>query len=506
MMSGRRIPNRRGRGAKGVTEQGSGIRETRLMMQSIGKVLSPELIRVKERAKANPKERFTSLAHYLTVDRLRRSYDRLNKDSAVGVDGISKAKYGENLEENLKDLHRMLKEMKYRARPVLRVYIEKEDGSKRPIGIPTTEDKIVQGAVVEILSAIYEVDFHGFSYGFRPGKSAHDALQALQTALQKGKVNWVLDTDISKFFDSIDHKELMSVIKGRVVDGRLLRIIGKWLSTGAVEEDGRRIRSKKGTPQGGTISPMLANIFLHTILDNFVSEWRKSEATGEVYIVRYTDDFVIAAENKRDAERLLAELRTRFESFGLSLHSGKTNLVKFGRESVDEWQSGGDKPGTFNFLGFTHIAGLDRNGRYLVKRKTMSKRLRRSIKRSYQICRRMMHAPIKEQYARISKILIGHYNYYGVRGNFDALRRFYYEVWKMWYRMLKRRSQKGMKFKKYEKILELFPLPRPMITHSEGWLPVDPGYLLAPKELLWRKSRMRESLMSGSVRVKSSNG
>lgn len=470
-------PEGRGRGAKGMTEQGACIRETRTMFQTVGKTLSPELMRVKEKARTKPNEQFRSLAHYLTVDMLRRSYKRLNKDSAVGVDGVSKAEYGENLEENLTDLHRRLKEMKYRASPVKRVYIEKGDGSRRPLGIPTTEDKIVQGAVVEILSAIYEVDFYGFSYGFRPNKSAHNALQALQTAFQKGKVDWVIDADLRKFFDSIDHKELMSVLKRRVIDGRLLRIIGKWLSTGVVVEDGRRIRRKQGTPQGGIISPMLANIFLHTVLDDFIHKWRKTKAKGEVYIVRYADDFVIATENREDAEILLEGLQKRFEKFKLKLHPKKTRLVRFGRRWVEEWKRGGDKPGTFNFLGFTHISGRDRKGRYLVKRKTMKKRLRRAIRKTYRICRKMMHKPISEQQKRLKRMLMGHFNYYGVRGNFDALKQFYYKTWVMWYNTLNRRSQKGLRFSSYKTLLERYPLPRPKITHSEGWLPINPGYL-----------------------------
>ena len=461
-----------------MTEQGTCSREIRTTFQTVGKNLSPDLLRVQERAKANKEEQFRSLAHYMTVECLRRSYKRLNKQSAVGVDGLSKSEYGDNLEGNLIDLHRRLKKMQYRASPVRRVYIEKEDGSKRPLGIPTTEDKIVQGAIVEILSAVYEVDFHGFSYGFRPNKSQHKALQSLQTVLQKGKVNWVIDADISKFFDSVDHKELMLVIKRRVIDGRILRIIGRILSAGAVEEDGRRIRSKEGTPQGGIISPLLANIYLNTVLDDFIQSWRKAKAKGEIYIVRYADDFVIAAERRDDADELLEELRNRFENFKLKLHPNKTKVVRFGKKWVSERKRGGEKPGTFNFLGFTHIAGKDRKGRYLVRRKTMKKRLRRAIKHSFEICKKKMHAPIAEQHRRLSMILIGHYNYYGVRGNFDQLKQFYYAVWKMWYRTLNRRSQKGFKFQRYELLVKQFPLPRPRITHSEGWLSVNPGYLL----------------------------
>jgi group II intron reverse transcriptase/maturase len=262
----------------------------------------PKLRRVQELAKANPKERFTSLAHLLTQDALSRSFRSLDGKAAPGVDGVTKKAYGQNLDENLSALHGRLKSGEYRATPVLRVYLDKPDGGKRPLGIPALEDKVVQGAVVEILNCIYECDFMGFSYGFRPKRSAHQALQSLQTVLQKGRVNWVLDMDISKFFDTIDHKELMSIIERRVKDGRLLQLIGKWLATGAVERDGRRIRAKQGTPQGGVISPLLANIFLHEVVDSFVHEWRKTDATGEVYIVRYADDVVIAVSSRLNYE------------------------------------------------------------------------------------------------------------------------------------------------------------------------------------------------------------
>lgn len=255
-----------------------------------------------------------------------------------------------------------------------------------------------------------------------------------------------------------------------------------------MEADERRIRGKQGTPQGGIISPILANIFLHTVVDEFVYEWRKTRARGEVYIIRYADDSVIATEHRRDAEALLEALRSRFESFGLKLHPEKTRIVKFGRRWVEEHQRGKGKPGTFNFLGFTRTSGRDRKGRYLVKRKTMSKRRRRAIGNAVQELKKMMHIPVKDQCARLSKILKGHYNYYGVRGNFDSLSRYYSETVKGWYKQLRKRSQKGMLWEKFEYLLQLFPLPRPTITHSEGWLPVNPGYLLRRVPKLREKS------------------
>jgi len=436
----------------------------------------PKLRRVQELARANPKEKFTSLAHLMTQDALMRSFKSLDGKAAPGVDGVTKKAYEENLEENLKALHGRLKSGEYRATPVLRVYIEKPDGGKRPLGIPALEDKIVQGAIVEILNCIYECDFKGFSYGFRPKRSAHHALQALQTVLQKGKVNWVLDMDIRKFFDTIDHKELMSMLERRVVDGRLLRLIGKWLATGAVEKDGRRIRGKQGTPQGGVISPLLGNIFLHYVVDSFVHEWRKTEAQGEVYIVRYADDVVIAFEHEDEARRLLELLDARLREYGLTLNRDKTRLVRFGRHWTGK--DGGPKSGTFEFLGFTHIAGKSRKGGFLVKRKTSCKRLNRRLKDISDWCRRFRHAPLKWQHAKLSLKLCGHYNYYGVRGNFLSLSTFRYRVRQGWLRALKRRSQKASKEALYRLLDTCFALPLPCITHPEGWLALNPGYLL----------------------------
>ncbi len=367
--------------------------------------ICPELYRVQEKARTKAKEQFTSLAHHLTKEALRRSYEAMDAAAAPGIDGVSKKEYGREQERNLENLHERLKSGKYRASPVLRRWIEKPSGGKRPLGLPTVEDKIVQGAVAEILNSIYEGDFYGFSYGFRPGRSQHHALQALQTVLQKGKVNWVLDADISKFFDTIDHKELLKAIRHRVIDRRLLQLIGKWLAAGAVEEDGRRERAKCGTPQGGVISPLLANIFLHYVVDTFVQNWRKEKARGEVYIVRYADDLTIMCEKENEVRELLAALKERLKAYGLELNDEKTRIIRFGRN----WQDKSDTPSeTFEFLGFTHIAGKDRQGRYLVRRKTSRKRLQRSLKGISQWCRRYRHTPVKWQWEELKKKLHGH--------------------------------------------------------------------------------------------------
>lgn len=430
--------------------------------------LSPELLRVQEVARRKPKVTFTSLAHLLTVDRLRTAFRALDAAAAPGVDGVTKADYGRDLERNLNELHARLKAGRYRASPVLRRWIEKPDGGRRPLGLPTVEDKIVQGAVVEILNAVYEADFMGFSYGYRPNRNAHQALQALQTVLQKGRVNWVLDADISRFFDDIPHRQLMAVIRQRVNDGRLLRLMAKWLKAGVVEDDGRRVYPRCGTPQGGVISPLLANIFLHEVVDVFVHDWRRTEARGEVYIVRYADDLILAFEFEDDAGRMLEELDRRLRSYGLSLNREKTRLNRFGR-------GGGE---TFDFLGLTHIAGEDRRGRYLVKRKTARKRLNRSLKAIHAWCRAHRHRPLREQHEELTRKLLGHYNDYGVRGNFLSLQQFYQRAWTYWAKALLRRSQK-VRWSRIKRLLEeAFVLPRPKITHTEGWLSVDPGDLL----------------------------
>jgi group II intron reverse transcriptase/maturase len=460
--------------AKGRAVQGTLWKERTRHTQKWESVY-PQLRKVQEKARASKKEQFTSLAHYLKVPLLEGAFRRLDAKASPGIDGVKKKKYGQNIKENLCGLHESLKTMSYRASPVKRVWIDKAGGGKRPLGLPTTEDKIVQWAVVEILNCIYEEDFLGCSYGFRPGRNQHQALRALQTVLQKGRVNWVLDADLSKFFDSIDHKELMAVIEHRVKDRNILRLIGKWLSAGIVEIDGRRVRTKVGTPQGGVISPLLANIFLHHVLDTFVYDWRQKKAIGEVYIVRYADDFVICFEREDDAHVLLKTLTERFSSYKLTLNPDKTHLVRFGRQSGGP---GGGKSGTFDFLGFTHIAGKDRYGRYLAQRRTSRNSFRKSVKAVHEWCKVNRHQPVSWQYRELSLKLRGHYEYYGIRGNYDALSRFRQRVWELWRQALMRRSQKVNHNRLYALTVETFKLPLPRITHSEGWLPVNPGYLL----------------------------
>lgn len=437
------------------------------------RVICPELQRVQDRARGNPREVFTSLAHHLTVEALRRAYHGLRGDAAAGVDGVTKEAFGRDLEGNLAALHRQLKEGRYRAMPVRRVWIDKPQGGTRPLGIPAVRDKVVQAAVVEVLNCIYETDFHGFSYGFRPGRSAHHAVQALQTVLQKAKVNWVLDMDISSFFDTIPHGELMAMLRRRIADKGILRLIGKWLAAGVVEEDGRIERRKEGTPQGGIISPLLGNIFLHYVVDDYVSAWRKTEAKGEVYIVRYSDDFVIACEHEDDARVLQSTLRHRLDEHGLSVNENKSRLLKFGKQ----WD-GGKGSETFDFLGFTHIAGKSRQGRYLVIRKTSRKRFARALKAITVWCSRNRHRPLGWQWQQLCVKLQGHYNYYGLRGNFEALRRFRFVVVRRWLHALRRRSQKVNLGRLYEVLMTCYPLPVARITHTESWLPVNPGYLL----------------------------
>lgn len=400
------------------------------------------LERVRQVAMKDRKQRFTALLHHVyEVDRLRASYFALKRDAAAGVDGETWRHYGESLEANLQDLSGRLKRGAYRVKPVRRVYIPKADGRQRPLGVPALEDKIVQRAVVEVLNAIYETDFLGFSYGFRPGRSPHRALDALAVGIKTKRVNWVLDADIRSFFDTLDHGWLVKFIEHRIADRRVVRLIEKWLNAGVLE-DGKRTRSEVGTVQGGSISPLLANIYLHYVFDLWAQRWRGSEAHGDVVVVRFADDYAVGFEHREDAEKFLSELRERFESFGLSLHPDKTRLVPFGRKAYGQWRHrGGPKPGTFDFLGFTHICEETKKGRYTVLRKTMRKRMQAKLKALKEELSRRMHAPVPEVGAYLRSVVLGHARYYGVPGNGRALQVFRFAVGHLWWRTLKRRTR-----------------------------------------------------------------
>jgi group II intron reverse transcriptase/maturase len=402
------------------------------------------LERVRQAARKDRKQRFTALLHHIyDVERLRTAYLSMKKDAAAGVDGETWEHYGETLEANLQDLSQRLKRGAYRARPVRRVYIPKvgKPGELRPLGVPALEDKIVQRATVEVLNAIYEQDFLGFSYGFRPGRSPHQALDALAVGIGTRKVNWVLDADIRKFYDTLDHGWLVKFIEHRVADRRVVRLTQKWLNAGALEE-GKRVHSEMGTVQGGSISPLLSNIYLHYVLDLWVQQWRQKQAHGEVIFVRFADDFVAGFEHRHDAEQFLAELRERFAKFGLELHADKTRIVEFGRYAERNRRNRGDgKPGTFNFLGFTHSCGKTRRGHFTVLRQTMRQRWQAKLRVLKEELRRRMHTPLQEQGTYLRSVLLGHFRYYGVPLNGPALCAFRFAVGRLWCTVLRRRSQ-----------------------------------------------------------------
>lgn len=403
------------------------------------------LERTRQAAKKDSRMRFTALLHHIyDPDMLREAYFRLRRDAAPGVDGQTWKAYGEALEENLLDLSERLKRGAYRAKPVRRVYIPKADGRQRPLGVPVLEDKIVQRATVEVMNAIYETDFLGFSYGFRPGRSQHNALDALYTGLLTRKVNWVLDADIRGFFDAIDREWLMKFVEHRIGDRRVGRLIRKWLSAGVLE-DGVRTHSQTGTVQGGSISPLLANIYLHYAFDLWVQQWRTRQARGDVIVVRYADDFIVGFQHRHEAEQFLTALRQRFATFGLELHPDKTRLIEFGQfAAANRRKRGLGKPETFDFLGFTHICGTKRsNGRFTVLRQTMRKRLTAKLVEVKAELRRRMHDPVPEVGTWLGSVVAGHVRYYGVPTNGRALARFRFRVGWLWHRAMSRRSQRG---------------------------------------------------------------
>ena len=425
--------------------------------------VSTKLQRIAEQAQARPEMVFTTLAHLMDVELLREAYERTRKDSSPGVDGVSAKQYGEQLEANLNSLHQRLRSQTYYAPPVKRVYLDKEDGSQRPIGMPVFESKIAERAVVMLLEAVYEQDFYDCSYGLRRTRSPHQALTKLRNQCVLGNINWIVDADVSGCFDNIPKGPLLETVRRRVNDGAILRLIGKWLNAGVL--DGEELfYPEKGTPQGGVISPMLANIYLHEVLDKWFEQDAKPRLQGQCFLVRFADDFVIGCELESDAQRLLAVLPKRFARFGLTIHPTKTKLVKFSRPKLNDEGKGN---GTFDFLGFTHYWARGRKGTWTVKRKTAAKRLRRAGKRVWQWCRQHRHDPMQEQQKMLKAKLRGHYQYYGIRSNHASLHEYYEQVQRAWRSWLDRRGgKKRMTFARFKELRGVFPLLTPRIIHS----------------------------------------
>jgi group II intron reverse transcriptase/maturase len=401
--------------------------------------------RVRQAAEQKKGERFTALLHHMyAIDTLRAAYYDLKKDAAPGVDGETWEHYGQELEARLVELSDRVRRGAYRPQPVRRVYVPKRDGQQqRPIGVAAVEDKIVQRATVSVLNAVYEPEFAGFSYGARPGRSAHQALAALDQGLERKPVKWVLDADLRDFFGSLDQQWLVRFVEHRIGDKRVVGLIRRWLAAGVLE-DGAWTRRERGTPQGGSVSPVLANVYLHYVLDVWAQRWRKTVARGEVIIVRYLDDFIVGFQDRTDAEAFLEALRERLGQYGLQLHSDKTRLLEFGRYAAQNRRERGQgKPETFQFLGFVHSCGRNRKGGYVVRRQTIGERYRAKLKEVSQELRRRWHAPISEVGDWLAAVVRGHCQYYGIVGNSRAIRRFREAVCRLWQRALSRRSQKS---------------------------------------------------------------
>ncbi len=427
--------------------------------------------RIAEMAKRSPQMGFTSLAYLMDMDWLREAFRRTRKDGAPGVDGQTWAEYAKNLEANLQSLLDRAKSGTYRAPPVRRVYIPKAGSSTetRPIGIPTLEDKVLQRAVVMLLEPIYEQDFDAGSYGFRPGRSAHQALEDLWQRTMDSRGGWILEVDIRKFFDTLDHAHLREFLQLRVRDGVLKRLIGKWLKAGVMEE-GNVSYPDAGSPQGGVISPLLANVYLHYVLDRWFRQEVQPRLKGKAHLIRYADDFVILFAREDDARRVKEVLPQRFGRYGLTLHPDKTRLVPFQRPPYRATGKGGDaghRPGTFDLLGFTHYWGRSWRGSWVVMRQTASKRLSRAVQGIAQWCRRNRHLPVRVQHAKLSQKVCGHYAYYGITNNGRALRGFLDAVQRCWRKWLDRRNRKReMHWERFNRLLERYPLPPPKIVHS----------------------------------------
>lgn len=427
-------------------------------------IISPKLQKIAEQARNYPEMVFDNLYHLIDQELLLEAYQRTSKDSAAGVDKVTARDYAEALYENLLELHDRLKSNRYVAPPVERVWIEKEDGKQRPIGKPCFEDKIVQRAVIMILGTIYEPLFHSFSHGFRKGHSQHQAIRELRQQCMKLNINWIVDADVSGYFDTIDHTLLRSFIEKRMKDGGILRLLGKWLNAGVLDR-GKMVYPDKGTPQGGVASPMLANVFLHYVLDEWFAQDVQPRLKGRSFLIRFADDFIIGFEQEADARRVLEVLPKRFTRFNLTIHPEKTKLVRFSPPSLKVKTE--KENGTFDFLGFTHYWAKSLQGYWIIKRKTIGKRLRRFMKAIYEWCRENLHEPVREQHRTLSSKLRGYYQYYGIRGNYKMLEVVFEHTESAWRRWLGRRCSKGYvsgeEFSRFYR--KVYPLPRPRIIH-----------------------------------------
>lgn len=428
--------------------------------------MSTELNRIAELARTDRDRQFLSIAHLITPESLHRAFKRSRKDASAGVDGITHAEYGTKVIENIKNLHERLKGQRYRAQPLRRVHIPKEDGKTRPLSIPALEDKIVQKATAEILEAIYEQDFMPFSYGFRPGRGQHDALDEIGRIICQRPIAYVLEADICGYFDAIVRERLMEMIERRVKDGSIHRLIAKWINAGIIENGGLLV-AETGVGQGQPISPLLANIYLHYVLDEwFVNEVRP-RLKGEAHLVRFADDFLLCFQHRDDAEKVQEVLHKRFAKFGLNLHPEKTRLLKFGRQAMSDWERGGVRPATFDFLGFTHLCARSRRGRFTIHVQTMRKRIKRSLQRISDWCKAHRHDPVEKQWQALCKKLDGHYNYYGRPTNYRSLWRFFRCVRRIWKTWLNSRTRgKTLNWEKFGRLLDRLPLSRPRITRA----------------------------------------
>ncbi len=450
---------------EGRPETKENVREPHMPPTQGGPRMSQGLEGVRQAAKERRQEKFTALLHHLTIDLLRESFYSIKRSAAAGVDQVTWKEYAEGVEDRLRDLHDRVHRGAYRAQPSRRVYILKGDGRQRPLGVAVLEDKIVQRAVTQILNQIYETDFQGVSYGFRPGRSQHQALDALTVGIERKKVNWILDLDIRGFFDNLNHEQLVQYVEERIADPRMLRLIRKWLKAG-VMEGGEWKATEVGTPQGSSISPLLANVYLHYALDLWVMAWRR-QARGDVIMVRYADDAVLGFENRDEAERLRRELQEQLRKVGLELHPEKTRMIEFGRfAESNRKRRGEEKPETFDFLGFTHLCGRTRTaGRFTVKRKTIGKRTRAKLQEIRQKLRQRMHDAVPETGKWLRSVVQGYFNYHAVPGNGNRLQAFRDGVTRYWWQTLRRRSQRNhMDWKRMERLVRRW-IPSVHIMH-----------------------------------------